>query len=248
MGFVILVKTRMFDNLTKLGGKMNKILLGMTGLAALLMATAPSAALKLTISSTYDDGSGSQTDSVVINDDVFILADGGDYNPNTGVISWMDFVSPGIIGGWGIEQISGYSKNRASPNLLNLNVTAQSIYNNGTLSVTLTDTNFTGFGGAVLDVGSATVPGSASFDLLVNGSSVANILASDVHPFSATSGQVNLGVSSPFSLSLMTTLTSDNAGETSSGNTTARIPEPSIIALFGTGLFGLGLVRRRMKK
>ncbi len=96
--------------------------------------------------------------------------------------------------------------------------------------------------------------GTMSFELWIGDAAFeqGTLLASNTGPdadFITTATNISpfIGVDGTFSLTLVATLTADGGSQSFSTDTFV-VPEPSILALFGAGLIGMGLARRRMKK
>ncbi len=217
---------------------MNKIVLGLIGVGALGISAGAHAALSLTVT----DGSGN---TVTINDDGV----GDTFSPGASALNWADNLAS--IADWKFETVTGYSLAEATPQQMNMIFAATSLKNDSQLTIELTETEFSGFGSAVFELGSANLPGTGSFDLLLNGVSLSGstLGASGVAAFSDASGQLGLG--NPignFSLTMRAVLTASAVNQNFSGNTSVNVPEPSILALIGGGLIGFGLVRRKVKK
>jgi len=227
---------------------MNKILLGMAGVAALFMASSSIAGMKMTVtdevgtSSVNDGGSGYVS-----------------YDCNPG------FGDPdcGLLSGWTVEASSGIGGPLTSGQHLfdlSLDATSSGTPNPATLTVELTETDLSGFGSAYfLSTGQVTSgSGMVSYELFYdetnNGlktTSLGDVSTGDFMNGSYGDmgiGQSVFGLDDNFSLTLVATLISNQAGTGFSTDTSVNIPEPSVLALFGTGLLGLGLARRRMKK
>ena len=228
---------------------MNKILLGMAGIAALMMASGANAAFKV----GFDDAfNGTGWDKVVEDQ----LVGDTDFFGEVGVID-AAYGREGAL----VSTALGSSKPKeiGAPQVLHLDATmATSGGSVETVTIALTDTGFEDYGSFYLDVAVNTVNNNADFfaeawigydnaefgkDKLIGTYSLIDGVVT-----STLDSVLNLDADNLFSLTIFTTFTHDNVNGTSSTNTSVNIPEPSVLALFGTGLLGLGLVRRRMKK
>ena len=218
---------------------MNKILLGMAAAAALFTASSANALIKMSI----DDGSG----AVVITDDGAL-----DSNALTGVIEAI-YSSPD----WTFETEIGVGSAQLSyPGIMDLTVVGQT-NKATTLTIMLTETGLSGFGSSVLSSGGnldGTINAGLWMDAGNNEFAMTTSLgsgsasASNPYAFSGLDTSFATDPNSPFSLTMQVVLTADGTGKFFSTDTQANVPEPSVIALFGAGLIGIGLVRRRMKK
>ncbi len=222
---------------------MNKLLLGC---AAMLIATSSIADLKLRITDSTDGST-----PVTIDDAVFVgFPTTADFNGDLGQISYtidtaaVDFT---VVAGTGSESL-------LFPQVMDLAV-AGSFDADATLTVELTETNLSGFGSAYLDAGLTSLASATgvSYELWV-GTGNSAFQQSSLVATVGSEGVSQTGVfknllanpNQNFSLTLIATF-DGKQGEFYSTDTLV-IPEPSVIALFGAGLLGLGMARRRMKK
>lgn len=239
----------------------NKMIGGLTALAAvgaLMAASAPSAEaaflLRLTSGATTvlvqdETGAGVATGSGITT-----VADSGS---GAGVI-----VFNGAIGGtvWNVNVTTGISKPviGSGPQKIDLNSVNVASTGGGSLRIELTDTGFVS--GIASPVFTSVIGGTSGGSLTLNYAAVdpnnaqfassIDITGGGLGPFTgafsaSAAQQVNVGVGSPFSMTMSATITHTKAGQVTSFDTEIRVPEPGTLGMFGLGLLGLGFLWRR---
>ncbi len=233
---------------------MNKILLGMAAASALAITSTANASFVMFL----DDLSTPGIDKIVMDNAAAGTATGGavpyNFSTDADIINVVDAIAfAGSVGVFNVNITSATTKT-ATNNPVEMSLTTNSTSNAaGTLVIGVSDTDFlvdqaynfelssTGVGNTLTATGYQD-PANALFGL-INATSLLSLTGSGFdadYNFSTAPG-------TPFSLSMITTITHDTA-ETTNSTSSFKVPEPSILALFGAGLFGLGLTRRRMKK
>jgi len=193
---------------------------------------------------------------------ILTIADGADVETITGsggVASFSSLFPPDALAGFSIVSAMGLSKPILGSSIfpaldLNMDVVSTS---GGTPTFTLSDTDFTGgagdiifnnsVGGTFLRGGSLGVQSFMDCGNVENGQGTS--LTSQTFSGSSFSGGKSADVgkcSGPYSLTEIATLTLPEESQFS-GDASLAVPEPSTIALFGAGLFGLGYFLRRKK-
>ncbi len=186
---------------------------------------------------TLSDG----TTIVTISDGSFL-----DLNPLSGVILYS-----GSVGIFNINVTTGITTPiigtttlpQMDLNSVNLNSTG-----NGTLTITFSESGF----GPLAAQGFITLAGGVTAGYVTFETYVDNVLISTLGPFGpgAFSGANSalISPSSPFSLTTIATITHSTPGTTSFNVAVNPVPEPSTIALIGSGLLGAGLYGWRRRK
>ena len=206
-------------------------------LAAMLVFFATSAnadPIKLEISDTFDF-SGTVVSAVDTDNDGMVMI-------NSGLGDWVanvvtGFSSP-LIGDETVDKID----------LNSVNVSG----GEGTIYIRLTGTDFDKLLGQYITAFGGTTDGSVSFQSYADATNTEfgqGILLSDSGTISTTafSGQDggSINMTGPYSLSIYAAITHDAGFQISSFDYLVSVPEPGTLALFGIGLFGMGLARRK---
>jgi hypothetical protein len=216
--------------IVELGAKMNKLLLGVTGLAALVMTSGASAALKLTLSqSGFAD--------VTVNESVdgFVEFEG-----DFGTFTATAFTDGVDSFGLGVPATT-------FPELLHFNAVVQG---SGILTMTLTEDDMSGdYNNLFLGAGGSFTGNGTSFSV----QAIQDGITYDLGPLTLsgfsgdTLGNIDLQTDSNYSLSLTAVIDHSGGASTSSFDATVNVTEPSILALMGIGLIGLAGFSRRNK-
>lgn len=188
------------------------------------------------------------------------FAEGGalDESLDPGRIEFNDSIGVfNIVLATGLSKPIIGSETEAVLDLLSLSLSSTA---GGSLTIKMTDTDFTQanyMGFMTTNIG-GTSTGSVNIKTYIDSTNTAfgteTLLADlDVADFSSSgiaafaghkSGWINTGA--PYSLTMIVTVSHDNAGDLTSFDAELRVlPEPAALALFGIGLTGLGLISRR---
>lgn len=226
---------------------MKKLFATLVGAGVLLAASAPSFAtpmLRLT-----SDGS-----TVTVSDNL-----SGDAVPLAGQVTYI-----GSVGSFVANVTTGTTKpligdaSQAAFDLNSINVTSGTA---GSLKLEFTETDFISsydIVGFVSQIGGTinNLPGSSlAYTVYVDTSNTAFGTGTEVYSatfgsgaFSAASfNQVGLGLSTPYSITIVANLTHSGSGS-SSFDALVQVPEPATVALFGAGLLAIGGLRGRRRK
>jgi hypothetical protein len=167
----------------------------------------------------------------------------------------------GAIGNFAANVTTGISKpliGSVFQPILDLNsIDVTSANAGGTLTISLTDTDFIGAGGiiqALSTIGGTLASGSLKVDTFLDCGNKAfgetTHLTSQTltgNPFSGSANTFVNGCQGNYSVTQVAVLTLPG-GAIFSGDSMLAVPEPSTAAIFGIGLLGLGLALRRKTK
>lgn len=129
----------------------------------------------------------------------------------------------------------------------------------GTITLSLTETNFTGDGSLmnfITSLGGVT-DGTVTLVAYVDASNTAFGTGTQIGSLSSSGGTYGsfsgfdvstLGITGPYSITLVATVTMNGAYQSTSFDSTIKVPEPSSALLFGVGLVGLGVMRRKRRR
>jgi hypothetical protein len=226
------------------GIRMKRFLaLPLFGALALFATQSAFGALVLTVSDDIGN-------SVTINDN----GAGDTANTTTNFISWT-----GNVGHWGLNVVSGLSKDQAAPSLLDIGY--QLIYNapasgplGNNLTVLLTDT----FGGTIPSItvelggtknAGGSIQGGACTGTVINSGTDINcnaIAFTSVFTTSPYSGAgAATGGSSGLAAALLATAPTTGRWQTSGDLNVSAVPEPASMSLFGAVLLGAAALARK---
>jgi hypothetical protein len=221
---------------------MKKLLLGMTALAALTVAGGAQAVLKLKV-----DDITNATNLLDVTDQNVPSGDGNsvaDRITSTFVDANWDLEVRGRSDTAGASLLTFDSLNILSSGSGELKFQLSEVGYSGDTTLRLDFTNTATVG--TLDL---TLSAYASFDNAQFGTSVFLGSLSSTSTQAATEFHIIDGSSGFYSLTIVgNVIHSGTKSESDLDASIVNIPEPSVIALFGAGLLGLGFARRRMSK
>jgi hypothetical protein len=192
------------------------------------------------------------------------IVDGGvgDGSPPANGVIVFNGAIPGPPGGsvWTVNVTTGISKPvLGGPSLatMDLNSVNVSTAGAGTLTIELTDTGFLTPAGNVhasMLIGGTTA-GTVTYQAFVDAgnaefaqtTAIGNTGALGPGAFSDTRGAALAGLVAPYSLTQVVSITHAGNG-VSSFDAEVRVPEPSTLVVFGSGLLGLGFLLRRRRR
>jgi hypothetical protein len=221
---------------------MKKLLLGMTALAALTVAGGAQAVLKLKV-----DDITNATNLLDVTDQVVAS---GDSNAIANRIS-----STFVDANWDLD-VRGRSDTVGASLLTfdSLNILSSG---SGELKFQLSEVGYTGDTTLKLDFTNTATLGNLDLTLTAYadfgnnqfGTSVFLGSLSSTSTEAVTEFKILDGTTGPYSLTIVgNVIHSGDNSESDLDASIVKIPEPSVIALFGAGLLGLGFARRRMSK
>ena len=220
---------------------MNKIILGMAAASAMFFSAAATAMPIISVG--FDADNNGTFDDIVADGD----PQGGIFPDLTGDLD----LTVNAVTAW-LNDSTRVTAGTLSGNPFNIHMTA-SMTTPGTVTFGTTVQNLTladvadvifSVGANGFDLGTTT---SAYFDASNAQFGTGTLIATAVGaaPLSFSSSQFSISDPDLFSLTIISKIVNNTGG--ASVDADIDVPEPSILALFGMGLLGLGLARRRIK-
>lgn len=195
------------------------------------------ASLALPFTLTIDDTSTSGVD-VTLTD-----------TSNTGFLSYNSMID-GAISDWTVVMSSAVSNPTVSASqnegkVFGVNTLDIAAGNGGALVITAIDYGFTDYGNLTAIATGQQVGGTVNTTASVNfGAGWVEIGSFDIGALTSESSYLSQTAVAPYDLKIVTSITLAVGGSTFL-DTTINVPEPSVIALFGLGLIGIGFAGRR---
>jgi PEP-CTERM motif len=222
---IVLTRTTNFGQGTGHKMKFRRIWQGLLFTAFTFTGLTANAGLILTL----DDGDGNQVTR---------------YEDGSGLVVFM-----GPLGDWTMNITSGWTNPLIGTDHVNaIDMLSGNSTTNapGTLTITLKQDGLEGSPSNWIAWLGGTTDGTIDFSLLLNDVVVADYYASTGAFHDSGSGQID--VLGPYSLTLVATITHDHAGDMSSFDYHVKVPEPSTLALLGSGLLLTGWAGRRRSR
>ena len=236
--------------------KSYKFLAG-TALAAVMLVSSTSRADAALIAYICDDAACLGGNDVIVTDQ-----GAGDNFPGSAIVGQ---INAGALNFGGFSIVTNVSQSKpliGSASVPQLDLTFSAVTNDSalhTIYLYASDTDFTGRGPFGLTLGGTQTPSGDSNTIVgraYGGNSntnldLTNLLVttgpSGATPFGLSANGSTAGAANPFGLTIGVQITRGSAGTTTGdlNLSTASAPEPAAMMLLGSGLLGIGFVRRR---